>query len=225
MKTPTGLLGSSRPARGGADALADAVQRVVLADDARAQMRSPASSTVAISSFSILPTGMPVQPEITSPTMCASTQTRISGVSPCIASSSALSLPSSARGGFGVERLGRRGGLPGSLRWRLLSRSRGVARNSRIFVTRSRSLSQRPCKSLSALRWWRASSAISPQPLGVIGADRRFALQDAGLHGEIVRCGVASSIAGGIEFWPRASRAQAVSSTLTALSGNWRSGR
>ena len=34
---------------------------------------------MAISSLSILPTGMPVQPEITSPTICASTQTRISG--------------------------------------------------------------------------------------------------------------------------------------------------
>ena len=49
--------------------------------------RAPADAfrlrTVAISSFSILPTGMPVQPEITSPTICASTQTRISGVSPC----------------------------------------------------------------------------------------------------------------------------------------------
>ena len=30
---------------------------------------------------------------------------------------------------------------------------------------------------------------------------------------------------GGMEFWPRARRAQAVSSTLTALSGNWRSGK
>ncbi len=37
------------------------------------------ASTVATSSFSILPTGMPVQPETTSPTICASTQTRISG--------------------------------------------------------------------------------------------------------------------------------------------------
>ena len=37
-----------------------------------------------------------------------------------------------------------------------------------------------------------------------------------------VRC--ASSIAGGVALWPSASRAHAVSSTLTALSGSWRSG-
>ena len=57
--------------------------------------------TVAISSFTILPTGMPVQAEITSPTIWASTHTRISGVSPCSASSSALSRPRSARNAFG----------------------------------------------------------------------------------------------------------------------------
>ena len=49
---------------------------------------SCSASTVAISSLSILPTGMPVQAESTSPTICASTQTRIRPVSPCSAESS-----------------------------------------------------------------------------------------------------------------------------------------
>ncbi len=49
---------------------------------------------VAISSFIILPTGMPVQPEMTSPTICASTQTRIRPSSPCSAESSLSSAES-----------------------------------------------------------------------------------------------------------------------------------
>ena len=46
-----------------------ASERVILADDARAEMLSSVEHGGQISSRSILPTGMPVQPEITSPTM------------------------------------------------------------------------------------------------------------------------------------------------------------
>ena len=47
MKTPIGLLGSSRLALRGADALADHAQSVILADDAAGPDATPASSTVA----------------------------------------------------------------------------------------------------------------------------------------------------------------------------------
>ena len=52
---------------------------------------------VPSSSLIILPTGMPVQPEITSPTMEASTNGRTSGFSPCSVSSSATACVYSVR--------------------------------------------------------------------------------------------------------------------------------
>ena len=56
---------------------------------------------MAISSLSILPTGMPVQAEMTSPTICESTHTRMSGASPCTTSSSPFNLASSWRNASG----------------------------------------------------------------------------------------------------------------------------
>ena len=58
---------------------------------------------VAISSFIILPAGMPVQPEITSPTICASTQTRMSPLSPCRADNSDSRARSCARSSAGLN--------------------------------------------------------------------------------------------------------------------------
>ena len=75
-------------------------------------------STVCISSFSILPMGMPVQAETTSPTICASTQTRISGVSPCSCSSSVFECGQFRAQGFRIEGGLHRGGRCGSLRRR-----------------------------------------------------------------------------------------------------------
>ena len=97
---------------------------------------------------------------------------------------------------------------------------------SRILPTRSRSFSQRPFSSRQpALPTASLRLASAARRFAVIGAQRGFALQDARLHRAIVDLRVASSIAGGVAFCPSASRAQAVSSTLTALSGSWRSGR
>ena len=152
------------------------------------------------------------------------------------------------------RRRGRRGGFGGRRGWRHGDSGRGcaaaaaagcarqpragpaaaagaavpssLARISRMRPTRSRSFSQRACSSAS-----RASAAVfcvgqGGQALGVIRAEGGFALQNADLHGAIVDLAHdASSMAGGVAFWPSDSRAQAVSSTLTALSGSWRSGR
>ena len=69
MNTPIGLFGIVQRRRGRSGCAGDQLQRVVLADDALAQDACPAPARVSISSLTILPTGMPVQPEITSPTM------------------------------------------------------------------------------------------------------------------------------------------------------------
>ncbi len=140
-------------------------------------------STVAISSFSILPTGMPVQPEITSPTICASTQTRISGFSPCSVSSSAFSASSSRAHGFGIGR-----GLGGGAVVRGLRHGAAfeLAADFANPATRSRSFSQRSFSALRRASVLAAVSAIACQALGVVGADGGFALQHTALHGEIV---------------------------------------
>ncbi len=73
-------IGQVRPRR--ADPLGDGVQGVRLADDPLLPCGSLRSSTVWISSVTMRPTGMPVQPETTSAMAWESTQTCISGDSP-----------------------------------------------------------------------------------------------------------------------------------------------
>ena len=169
---------------------------MILPDDAACQCFSSAS-TVAISSFSILPTGMPVQPEITSPTICASTQTRISGVSPCSAQARlqfcSCSRSSSRIAAARVRRLplcqfccrgaaepeprggGRVGG--GACRLaRLFQLARG-SRGSRAPVRFS--FSQRSCSSAVALCGLALLFGNLGEPLRVIGAHCRFALENA----------------------------------------------
>ena len=206
------------------------VQRVVLADDARCPGALPASSTVCISSRSILPTGMPVHAGMTSPTICASTQTRISGVSPCNCSSSACSArPVPRAAAFGIRarsaraapclRMPARGCRP-------RCRSPACREPRGCCSTRSRSFSQRALQFAPVgfrLRpyAWRSRPAArrDPRPPRPRAPARASARRDR----RVVR--VASSIAGGVAFCPSARRAHAVSSTLTALSGSCRSGR
>ncbi len=193
-------------------------------------MTFAASSTVAISSFSILPTGMPVQAEITSPTICASTHTRISGVSPCKCvqlgslqarascsrtAVSRLAPPCGSRLVAGLRRTAPRPAAPASA----APAAPESARPGRLsFSQRSRSSARRAssaafCSAISARRSaWSAPSAASRSRIRVCTA-----------RSSIRR--VASSMAGGVAFCPSASRAQAVSSTLTALSGSWRPAR
>ena len=170
---------------------------------------------VAISSFIILPTGMPVQPEITSPTICASTQTRIRPASPCRPESSVSNAESWARNSEG---LGSTSGdaaaataaaVPGadapaavagseSLMAAEAPASRcrrgcprivppsSLVRMSRILETRSRSFSHRSRRVAS-----RASTSdfllrkVS-QSFLVIDADGSLALQNALLHFQVV---------------------------------------
>ncbi len=155
-----------------------ASQRVVLADDARAEMLLELRAPISISSCSILPTGMPVQPEITSPTICASTQTRISGVSPCScielgvrvgqfrAQRFAIGWPAAAWPAAALPRL-RRGTVS-----RHGLRSCRAVRGSRL--TRSRSFSKRACSSTSFASVSAVSLRDLAQPLGVVGARRRL---------------------------------------------------
>ena len=72
--------------------------------------------TVSISSACILPTGMPVQPAMTSATACALTSACIIGVSPWTASSSALSASISAREHLEARRSPRRRRRPRACR-------------------------------------------------------------------------------------------------------------
>ena len=211
-----GLVGIVQAGARGANALGDLQQGVILADDA-APRCSSSSSTMAISSFSILPTGMPVQPEITSPTICASTQTRISGVSPCMTSSSVLS---SAQFGCGVGAFA----VAAQLRRRVALRA--WCADSRICITRSR------------VPFLNASFNVCELFLGrgFLLGDVCQALRMVGAHGGFasrtrVCTARSSSVArgvfdrGGMEFWPSESRAQAVSRTLTALSGKLAAGQ
>ena len=99
------------------------------------------------------------------------------------------------------------------------------SRASRTLATRSRSRSHR-CfrsasrRSVSALRSARcANRSAWSVPVARSRSSTRVCTAISS------NCRVASSSAAGIVFWPRASRAHAVSSTLTALSGSWRSGR
>ena len=112
---------------------------------------------------------MPVQPEITSPTICASTQTRISGVSPCSASSSALSASSSARSVADRPSVGvaRRCPAAGVRLLELLAHRRGSASTRSRLLLPAR-LERRELR----LRRRALCAAIVGQPLGVVGARR-----------------------------------------------------
>jgi hypothetical protein len=173
------------------------------------------SSIMLTWSRSILPTGTPVQPEITSPTIEASTATRTSGVSPCSRSSAPVSSPSSARSVSG-EGADASAGAP------LLPACDASSdpRTARMRSTRPRSSSQRAVSRASpaSTSARRAAIAASRSPWSAPSAVSRSSTRACTARSSSCRC--ASSTAGGVACWPSASRAHAVSSTLTALSGS-----
>ena len=147
---------------------------------------------MAISSFSILPTGMPVQPEITSPTICASTRDADQRRSrPAASRVRAFSSASSRRAVSGVRRARwlprllprlpqRRAAAAAAAAGRCTGptrlRSGCAARGSRL--TRSFSFSQRSfralpgCASVCGLLFGELRQALA-----VIGADGGFAVR------------------------------------------------
>ena len=149
------------------------------------------------------------------------------GISPCSAASSVFSATSSPQCRE-VRCLSRR--LSRSVR-RLSSHRSRTSFELRAYVANIFHQSRVPSPSVlavpSGVRLTAAFFlAIVCQPLRVIRAYRRFAFQNPLLHLQVVDASrVESSMAGGVVFWPSDSRAQAVSSTLTALSGNWRPAR
>ena len=203
----------------------------------RCSSRSLSARTVWISSVSILPTGIPVQPEMTSAMVCESTQACMSGVSPCTVSSSLLSSSSSAlsaagsgggaAGVAGAAAAAGAGGAdfaPGPAGFASAAFFFGAAssssfdRTSRIFPISSRSLSHcafRPTSFSSAAAFFAVELARGapcgrrPSPPRARGPRSRQRC------GRSSRC--ASSTAGGVAAWPIATRAQAVSRTADRL--------
>ena len=177
------------------NALGDRFEGVVLADDPGCHEIFQVQSTVLISSCCILPTGMPVQAEMTSPTICVSTQTRMSGESPCNASSSAFSFSSSARraaesvaGLSGRSCRGRHArGAAAAERWRRpngssfeLRANVADARNERQFFIAAF------FESLEARGDFRFLLGDGGEAFGMIDADSGFAFEDALLDFEVV---------------------------------------
>ncbi len=162
---------------------------------------------------------MPVQSATTEATAWASTLGRISGDSPCRACSWASSSLSSA------SRVCRSGSASASIATSTLPPSpRSLARSSRIWSTKPFSSCQRASSCArrvsstcnfslaSAWRW-----AVS-MPMAV----SRAMISSSTFKPSIRRR--QSSTSAGTACWLMATRAQAVSSRLTALSGNWRAG-
>ena len=181
-----------------------------------------------ISSRSILPTGMPVQPEITSPTIDASThdahqrrlalqRLELASVRELRAQRVGVAAPSAAV--RAVRASARRRGAAFELLPRLLANLRST-RPALLLPARASSVGE------LALGLPRAAAAIVGEPLARgrrRRADSRSSTRVCTARSSSGAC--ASSIAGGVALWPSARRAHAVSSTLTALSGSWRSGR
>ena len=143
-------------------------------------------STDCISSRNILPTGMPVQAEITSPTICASTQTRISGVSPCNCSSSAFSSASSARRAFGSAAVCTAAPSADACAPRRARCCFQLAADFADLADQVALLLPAPLQFGQSAFHRRLVFRHRRQPLGVIRAQRGFALQNARLHGAIV---------------------------------------
>ena len=224
-KTPIGRLGSVR--------LALAVRiRWPIASRACAWPMTRSSSldrrlrTVWISLATIRPTGMPVQPATTSAIVWLSTLTCISGDSPWRARSSS-NLDWSADWAVVNSAEGANAWPFPSARCFAFSVAKSAstwAASLRISSTRFFSSSQRASSPssrfvASAKLCFRSSiSASSAAPV----ASWRSRILISMFRWSISRR--QSSTAGGVAFWPIATRAQAVSSRLTALSGSCRAG-
>ena len=211
-------------------------------------------STASISFFTIRPTGMPVQSATTEATACPSTVGRMRGVSPCIwaspacfsFSSASHCARSSAVGTAASAGAGAAAGGPGSAPPLAsavgeapaaaalasatfasstgLPPARSLPRSSRIESTSSFSCCQRSVRTARRSRspamafsaWARRSPASNPT------VSSRPMISSSVCSPSMRRC--ASSTSAGVACCEIATRAHAVSSRLTALSGNCRAG-
>ena len=191
----------------------------------RSSSRSLSVSTVLISSSTILPTGMPVQPTTTSATAWPSTtgmhqrrlalQLRQFAASSLARSSRAFARPRPAS--FGLRR---RPSVGGAATW-----PSSFVRSSRIVGRPASSLRPAASPARPAASRRRPSSPSAPSSRSSWSvADGRLALQDADLDVERARSrGWQSSSARRRRRLAQGHAAQAVSSRLTDLSGSWRS--
>ncbi|MCY1540465.1 hypothetical protein D9M68_761080 [compost metagenome] len=222
--TPTGLLGLSSRAR------AVRMRREMVSSASgcattRADKISPRRSTDCASSRTMRPMGMPVQSATTVATACASTAARMSGVSPCSFTSWSCASLSSARMASGV-RSGSAGGSSSllssactgtaagdsSLRSATMRSTSAASSTRRCSSSASSACAAVTCAAMSSTRW------CSPTPI----AASRPAMPDSMPSTSMRR--FKSSSAAGSACWLSATRAHAVSSRLTALSGSWRAG-
>ncbi|MCY1231802.1 hypothetical protein D9M72_442630 [compost metagenome] len=228
MNTPRGLLGSSRRA------LAVRTRWATAASAWSWPMTRSASNvsrlrTVLISSLTMRPSGTPVQAETISATTWPSTCSGTIGVVPCSARSSASRASSSSRAGSAAVaaflRLAARAGA--------FSATAGAASGCAADSSRcARSARMRSTSAFSSARrcWLAASSACSALFFSASSARRAswrppaaVSRTSAALSASMrSRPRFASSISAGVALWPSATFAQAVSSTLTALSGSCR---
>ena len=185
----------------------------------RRSIASRRLSTVRISSVCMRRAGMPVHASTIAAIAWPSTMGKMSGCSPCSARRRVDRSASSARSVWPSLLAAPSPAPP------VVAVAASIfARTASILVTRSRSASQRSfslasssvmrCRSaVKSLRRvaWSAPAAVSRSMIFSsvsIRPSRRWQ----------------SSIGAGMAFWLIATRAQAVSIRLTALSGNWRAG-
>jgi hypothetical protein len=202
--TPFGLFGSSRLAR---------AVRTRWATIALAwrwpRMRSSSMPcrfiTVRISSFTMRPSGIPVQLATMPATVWPSTCSGTSGVSPCSVRSWSTSACMACAALLPTP-------SPASRRARIawISADSACSRShwSRSAAWRCSSPSRSPRSAASMSAW--SAPPLSSRTRAAMRASSRS------------RPRIASSSAAGVAFWPSATLAQAVSSTLIALSGSWR---
>ena len=234
MNTPIGFPGLSSLAREVCTRLA-IISSPCFCPMTRWSSVSASLSTDSISFFTMRPTGMPVQSCTTAPTACSSAVGSTSGVSPCI-------FPSFSCNSFSSESKEARSsalsaGCFSSLRAFSaffssslevpstgLRPSRSLARRPSTLVTSSCSAFQRGSSSasfaLAAASFW--STLLRRPATSMPIASSRPMISSSVLSVSMRRC--ASSISGGVACWLTATRAQAVSIRLTALSGSWRAG-
>ncbi|MNU53306.1 hypothetical protein D3C71_423380 [compost metagenome] len=229
MNTPRGLLGSSRRA------LAVRTRWATAASAwswpmTRSASRVSRLRTVLISSLTMRPSGTPVQAETISATTWPSTCSGTIGVVPCRARSSARRASSSSRAGSAVvvaflrlvARAGAFSATAGAASGCCAADSSRCARSARMRSTSAFSSARRcwlAASSACSALFFSASSARRASWRPPAAVSRTSAALSASMRS---RPRFASSISAGVALWPSATFAQAVSSTLTALSGSCR---
>ena len=180
----------------------------------------PGAGSVSSSFFTIRPTGMPVQSATTLATACASTLGMISGASPCSAASLSCSTCE-----LGEQRARGRGSPAGD---GAVDRLVVAAQASRAARGCGRRSPSRPSSAPRARRAARArlaslaATSVPRSPIATPTAASRSTMPDSISSASMRRW--QSSTSAGVACWLTATRAHAVSSRLTALSGSWRAG-